>query len=603
MIGGVVAVLGDEGSEVVTTVREALDRMSPRVVETVEEAVSLSREADCDCVVATAQPAREFLDRVDGEPACPLVVVTAGSTTPLTDHARVRHHRVDDIATLESRVVDAVLADRQRQQSADGERTTDEELVEREAAYRTLVENIPNGGVALFDRDLRYTWVGGEVFEQIGLDSDDVAGKSLAEVYSPAFLDAHGDAFRRAFDGERSTVEFAYEDRRFRLDVVPVIEDGDVVAGLAMTHDVTDDAERRHDLFVRSRAMDAAAIGLCLTDPTEPDNPLVYVNEGYERITGYEAREVLGKNPRHLQGPETESEAARKMREAVANAESVAVDITNYRKDGTPFVNHVEITPIFDDEGELVHFLGSQVDVTAQHEHRRALARQNEQLAEFTSIVSHDLRNPLAVARGRVELAHRTGDLSHLDHADASLERASALIEELLDLAREGQTLDFDRVERVSVGDVARAAWDTVDTGGAALTVEAEWEVDADESRLRQLFENLFRNCVEHGSTNSRPEADDSVEHARDDDAPVEVRVGRLDAGCGFFVEDDGPGVPDDIRDTVFDVGVTAVDGGTGFGLAIVRNVAEAHGWDVRLTEGEQGGARFEFVVPCPDDD
>ncbi|AUV80910.1 hybrid sensor histidine kinase/response regulator [Salinigranum rubrum] len=574
------------------------------MVETVEEAVSLPREGDCDCVVATAGPAREFLDRVDGDPACPLVVVTAGSTAPLTDHARVRHHRADDLATLESRVVDAVLADRQRQQSADGERTTDEELIEREAAYRTLVENVPNGGVALFDRDLRYTRVGGEVFEQIGLDPDDVAGESLEEVHSPSFLDAHGDAYRQAFDGERSTVEFAYEDRRFRLDVVPVTEGDEVVAGLAMARDVTDEAERRRDLFVRSRAMDAAAIGLCLTDPTEPGNPLVYVNEGYERMTGYEAREVLGKNPRHLQGPETEAEARRKMREAVANAESVAVDITNYRKDGTPFVNHVEITPIFDDEGDLVHFLGSQVDVTDQHEHQRALARQNERLAEFTAIVSHDLRNPLAVARGRVELARRTGDLSHLDHAEASLERASELIDEMLDLAREGRTLDFDRVERVSVGNVARAAWDTVDTAGATLAVEAEWEVDADESRLRQLFENLFRNSVEHGSTNSRPETDDSVEHGSSDtETPVEVRVGRLDAGCGFFVEDDGPGVPDDIRDTVFDVGVTTVDGGTGFGLAIVRNVAEAHGWDVGLTEGEQGGARFEFVLPCPDDD
>ncbi len=587
MNGGVVAVLGDEDSEEVTAIEETLARLSVRVAETVEEAMSLAESVDC--VVVTPGQAQAFLDRLDDEPACPFVVLTAGTEGPLADHTRVRYHRAEDLGTLESRVVDAVLADRKRQRPVNGEATTDEELVEREAAYRTLVENIPNGGVALFDRDLRYTWVGGEVFERVDLVPDDVAGKSLEEVHSSAFLDARGDAFRRVFDGERSTVEFAYEGRRFRLDVVPVYEGDEVVAGLAMTHDITDEAERQRDLLVRTRAMDAAAIGLCLTDPTRPDNPLVYVNEGYERMTGYDAGEVLGKNPRHLQGPETEPEARREMREAVANAEPVGVDITNYRKDGTPFVNYVEITPIFDDEGELVHFLGSQVDVTDQHERQRALARQNEQLAEFTSIVSHDLRNPLAVAHGRIELARKTGDLSHLDHAKASLDRASALIDELLDLAREGRTLDLDRVGRVSVGEVARTAWDTVDTAGATLTVEAEWELDADESRLRQLFENLFRNCVEHGVPSDQP------------DGPVRVRVGRLEDRSGFFVEDDGPGIPDGIHDTVFDVGLTTVEGGTGFGLAIVRNIAEAHEWDVRLTEREEGGARFEFVVSRPD--
>ncbi|WP_136603447.1 hybrid sensor histidine kinase/response regulator [Salinigranum halophilum] len=589
MTEGVTAVvLGDEDSEAAAAVARALDDGTVRTTDSVDEASALSREVDC-VVVTSVGRARALLERLDGEPACPVVVLTARAT-PVTDRARVRHHPADALGTLGERLVDAVLADRERQRAANRADDGDRGLAEREAAYRTLVEHIPNGGVALFDRDLRYTWVGGEVFERVDLDHEDIAGKTLEEVHSPAFLDANADAYRRAFEGERASLAFVYDDRHFRLDIVPVPDGDEVVAGLAMTRDVTDEVAGQRDLLVRTRAMDAAAIGLCLTDPNRPDNPLIYVNEGYERMTGYDAEEVLGRNPRHLKGPETEAEASRQMREAVENAESVSVDVTNYRKDGTPFVNHVDIVPLFDDEGDLVHFLGSQVDVTDQYERERALARQNEQLAEFASIVSHDLQSPLAVARGRIELARATGDLSHLEQAETGLERASELIDDLLTLAREGQTLDPARVETVAVDAVARAAWDTVDTSGATLTVVDEWTVDADESRLRQLFENLFRNGVEHGATGGRS---------------VEVRVGPLSERCGFVVEDDGPGVPEEVSERLFEAGVTTAEDGTGFGLAIVRSIAEAHGWAVRQTDSERGGARFEFDVPClgSDDD
>ncbi len=111
------------------------------------------------------------------------------------------------------------------------------------------------------------------------------------------------------------------------------------------------------------------------------------------------------------------------------------------------------------------------------------------------------------------------------------------------------------------------------------------------------MFENLFRNSVEHGSTSSRTESDDSVEHGRcaDGAAPVTVSVGTTDDG--FYVADDGVGIPPEERDDVFERGYTTSDTGTGFGLAIVVEVAQAHGWSVSVTESEDGGARFEFTT------
>jgi signal transduction histidine kinase len=100
---------------------------------------------------------------------------------------------------------------------------------------------------------------------------------------------------------------------------------------------------------------------------------------------------------------------------------------------------------------------------------------------------------------------------------------------------------------------------------------------------------------VEHGSTGSRAGPDDSAEHGSTDDAGVTIRLTALDGEHGFAVEDDGPGVDPAHRDSVFERGYTTSDDGTGFGLAIVRSIADAHGWSVGLAESDAGGARFEF--------
>jgi len=190
---------------------------------------------------------------------------------------------------------------------------------------------------------------------------------------------------------------------------------------------------------------------------------------------------------------------------------------------------------------------------------------REERLEEFASVVSHDLRNPLNVARGHLELGRESGDDAHFETVDAALDRMERIIEDLLTLAREGDT-DVDG-ETVSLAEVARTAWDAVDTmdADATLDVQNDGPVVADETALLRLLENLFRNAVEHGSTGNqnagrsgdavehgspRPASNtrrDAVEHGTTspDGAPtgsVTVTVGTTDDG--FFVADDGPGIP-----------------------------------------------------------
>jgi signal transduction histidine kinase len=205
-------------------------------------------------------------------------------------------------------------------------------------------------------------------------------------------------------------------------------------------------------------------------------------------------------------------------------------------------------------------------------EQRRRLEERNERLDEFASVVSHDLRNPLSVAKGSVEAYRQTGDEEFVDDVADALDRMEGIIDDMLALAREGLTVDD--VERISLGGTARAAWRNVDTGDLALRVETDRTLLADRERIQRLLENCYRNAVEHGET------------------ATEVVVGEFDGG--FYVADDGVGVPPENREAVLDSGYTTATDGTGFGLAIVSRICRAHGFSANVTESETGGARVE---------
>ncbi|WP_058827008.1 HAMP domain-containing sensor histidine kinase [Haloferax sp. Q22] len=305
-------------------------------------------------------------------------------------------------------------------------------------------------------------------------------------------------------------------------------------------------------------------------------------------------------------------------------------------------------TLVFEDGTLLVGSVALAVGAIRWSTHRDAretdLRRRNDRLDQFASVITHDLRNPLNVAQMRLELARDGHGTEHLSTVADAHDRMEALIQDVLQLARAGESVG--EVERVSLATVAADAVTNTSLGASGLTVEADAELLADRGRLTAVFENLFRNAVEHGSTGNQTTSGDAVEHdstgsrissddaversstgnqtasdpaERDtaggrpspDEAPnpgvrrpvpdatdggtpgVNVRVGPLDDG--FFVEDDGPGIPPEERERIFESGYSTDSRGTGLGLAIVSGVADAHGWEVSATDGENGGARFEF--------
>ncbi|MFC6891011.1 PAS domain S-box protein, partial [Halorubrum trueperi] len=558
-------------------------------------------------------------------------------------------------------------------------------------------------GISILNEDGHIEYANTACADILGYEREELLGQhweafyrntDVSDVYDVLLPEARADRWT----GETS---FVRKDDTV-IDVQHTLsytDDGSLICTLSRP--MTDDSAAR-DLSVKERSMDEAPVGIVLTDPHAEDNPIIYANDKFTELTGYDRTEVIGRNCRFLQGEGTDEDTVSELRSAIANREPVTAELRNYRADGSEFWNRVRIAPVFDADGDLDLFVGFQDDVTTRkayeerlrsntarlealfdnspdiiaihdadgvirdvnqrmcdelgyteteligqrvwdldptvdpaharsfwadaktntpHRFEGALERsdgstfpievhlirldldgedrfvamdrdiseqkareaelvtQNERLDRFTSVVSHDLRNPLQVAEGRLALLEEECDSEHVAAIDDALGRMNALIDDLLTLAQDGT--EAMEVESISIADLVRTCWDTVATRNATLAVETDATVEADRDQLQQLFENLIRNAIEHGGND------------------VTVTVGATDNG--FYVADDGSGIPESERDRVFESGYSTAADGTGFGLDIVSQVTDAHGWTVAVTNGSGGGARFD-IDTTPDE-
>ncbi len=240
-----------------------------------------------------------------------------------------------------------------------------------------------------------------------------------------------------------------------------------------------------------------------------------------------------------------------------------------------------EIDAFSEDDLELVELFTAhaaevltRIDQTSKLEQRsEEIRRQNDRLERFASIVSHDLRNPLMVASGHIELAKDEVEHEMLEEVERAHNRMDAIIDNLLDFAKTGH--DSVDLERVQLKESIKNCWTSVGSRTADLTVDIDHDIQADSELIKHLLENLLVNAVDHGGQE------------------VSIHCGALEDG--FFIEDDGPGIPPDEQASIFEPGFSTEPDGNGFGLAIVAEIVEAHGWAIEVTDAEHSGARFEI--------
>jgi PAS domain S-box-containing protein len=587
----------DFGELSATFLERANDRFVVETTTGAREALDRLTEGGIDCVVSDYDMPRmngiDLLEAVREEyPELPFVLFTGkGSETiaseaisaGVTDYLQ-KGTGTDQYELLANRIENVVEATRSRRM-----------LGERTRKLETLISNLP--GIVYRCRN-EPGWpmetVEGEVERLTGYAADRLERGEVVwgdDVLHPDDRDAMWAAVQDelAADGTfevtyrivtaGGTTKWMWERGR----TVGPSDEGAILEGFIT--DITDRKERERELERRTEELER------LTDELEEqyrylfeEAPVMAVvtraadgrpvvddcNRQFVDRLGYDRDEVVGSELAAFYP----AESRRKLLEGggyerALTGEFVREDRTLVTADGEHVETLLRAVPRRDARDDIVGTLALYIDVSE----RKELERQKERLEEFATLVSHDLRNPLHVARSRATLASEECDTEHLDEVLRAHERMGLLIEDLLTLARSGD--DVGDPESVDLAPLVERCWADAPTADATLLVDTDRVIRADRSRLRLLVENLIRNAVEHGGDG------------------VTVTVGDL--ADGFYVADDGSGVPESERRTVFEAGYSTSDDGTGFGLRIVERVAEAHGWAMALTESVDGGARFEI--------
>ncbi len=305
-------------------------------------------------------------------------------------------------------------------------------------------------------------------------------------------------------------------------------------------------------------AVEKTRMPMMVSDPRQPDNPIVLANQAFLDLTGYASEEVIGRNCRFLQGPETSAAAIQQIRDDVAAGRDTDLEMLNYRKDGTPFWNALHINPLRDDDGTIVYYFASQQDITHQREMSKIKAAELGLLRE----VDHRARNALALVQGIVRLS-RADDAGEYARAVQGRVEALALAHGLLAEAR-WQAVQLDRL----VADMVRAmALDAVSTDGPLLPISPDHV-----QPLSLVLHELFDNAQRHGALSVPDGKLDIMWHQAEDKV------------CIRLIERDGP--------------APAATRRRGFGLTMINAVASRQLRGEIAFDWQVGGLCSELQIP-----
>ncbi|WP_229120796.1 PAS domain S-box protein [Halapricum desulfuricans] len=450
-----------------------------------------------------------------------------------------------------------------------------------QSQFELFVEAVEEYAIFTLDPDGYITsWNDGA--ERItGYDGSEIIGEHVSTFYPDNRNEAYPDhLLADALDDGTTTVEgprVREDGSQFPANVtISAVRDGDDRhrGFLQVVEDRTEAYEAQARL---DDAHDKLQTALNLLEDIfyviDPEGNFELVTDRAVEVTGYSRQELLTMEPAELFAEADGRRIAADIEQALAEGES-RIEAELVTSDGRTIPYEFRKRRIVDADGTVLGVAGIGRDITERKRRERQLRQQLEQFEHFGSVLSHDLRTPLETARGRLELFRETGDGDHLDAAETALGRLDELIGDLSSVLREAEIVTD--VRSVSLVDAVESVWVGLESEDATLAIQSDGRIQADETALKRLLENLLKNTFDHGGDE------------------VTVTVGALPNG--FYVEDDGPGIPESERDRVFEAGYTTSEEGSGFGLASVRQIAVSHGWQIAATTGDDGGARFEVT-------
>lgn len=546
----------DSGSQLEETT-DALEQTSDIIVTPYSDpAKALEELGDSDCVVYGKDDVEsEFLKKASSNGALETPIIlynTEKAVKPIYSQHITDYVPDHDPTELKERVM---------------------EVVEGPGTKLSRVIDGVGEAVAIVESGMEFVFVNKAFADRYGYETHEILGKEWNTLYPEEDSWINEESPPKLGDDDVWCGKTAAEKRdgsRF-VERLRVSKAGEYYLCIASGH--TD--EGRDELERYKRIVETVSDGVYTLDA---NGHFTEVNEYVEMVTGYSRDELIGEHISIVM----DEEDIRKGRETIMellrdNDREVGVfemDVHTVDGEIIPCENKIALLP--SEEG-FRGTVGVVRDITERKEKEKRLRHNLERLDKFANVVTHNLRNPLNIAHGSLQLARDEDGEEYLTHIEDALRRINEIIDNVLVLEQHGQIVS--EPSELDIRDVTEDAWSRVVTKDADLVVE-DGVVTAEETRLRTLLEKLIENSIEHAG------------------GDVVVTVGTLEEG--FYFEDDGPGIPDKLQNEVFELRYSTSEEGTGFGLSIVKSIVEAHDWDISVKEGSDGGVRFEVVPKKP---
>lgn len=333
--------------------------------------------------------------------------------------------------------------------------------------------------------------------------------------------------------------------------------------------------------------------GVCISDPNLPDNPIIFVNKAFEKMTGYTEEEVMGKNCRFLQGEKTNQPALDVLRQAIKDKKPCHVVLENFKKDGTPFINQLDISVVYNEKGEAIQFVGLQYDITEKIHQQIELAKQKEiamtaskmaALGEMAGSISHEINNPLMVLRTHIddisdyleEQKVLQPDIQEsLAKMDETINRVARIVKSLREFSRRSDPQEIacenlnDLIQETLTFCQERIKNENIDL---QLNIEDSSDVLMRKIEISQILINLINNAI------------DEVRDATDKRIILETKISK--ESCLISVSDFGKGIDPKDKDVIFNPFYTTklAGKGTGLGLSISKKIMTSHGGTIELS-------------------
>ena len=437
-----------------------------------------------------------------------------------------------------------------------------------------------NDGIALLGVDGHISYVNRSFAEHYGYTQEKLQGRHWEFLHEDEEIERFYDEIIPRVE---STGTWAGRTIGKRQDGSMVLEEhtitlSDAGTTICVLRDITDKQDGEQALTAKLDFLDDALDHLDdIFYIFEKDGTLLWWNDQLSKITGYSETELAEMAPASFVREQDRQQVSDHIDEATEMGHS-QVEAELIKQDGTTVPYQFYSTELTQKDGSVIGRVGIGRNISVRKDYERRLQWQNERLNEFAGVLSHDLRNPLTVAMGQLSILAEELDGEYeerIEKIDGSLSRIQQIIEDVLALSKT-EAAEVN-TEPISLASLATKAWSNIEWGTTEISVE-DVMVRADESLLERLLTNLLRNAIEHGGMD------------------VSVRVGPLSDDSGFYVADNGPGIPESRREAVFRWEYSTKEGGTGIGLRSAQQICEAHGWEISIEDSEDGGARFEIT-------